>query len=188
MNYRSQRCWRCVDSIAIGQVVPIPHRVGGTFCPARRSPTLGRQKGVLKVITVHLKNVTFPNKQFLMLNKWRRGGDSNPRYPKVYTISSRARSTGLCHLSDSRAKLAPHYRRFPGRRKDGYGRRLFLLTMPLLPEEALEERPTLLFTDPTRDVQAMIQTGIQGNIIQRSRGAGFGIKTAKDETFDPCIH
>src|SRR5881392_557143 len=33
------------------------------------------------------------------LNSWRRGGDLNPRYPKVYTISSRAQSTELCHLS-----------------------------------------------------------------------------------------
>ena len=62
------------------------------------------------------------------------------------------------------------------------------MTIPFLSEEALEERPALLFTDPARDVQAMIQTGIQGKIIQRSRGAGFGVKTAKDEAFDPCVH
>ena len=164
----------------------------------RPFPTLGRSGSCVGLSTAQDESRGFASPRIsiswyelwykyfkFLLDKWRRGGDSNPRYPKVYTISSRARSTGLCHLSDSRAKLAPHYRRFPGRRKDGYGRRLFLLTMPLLPEKALEERPTLLFTDPTRDVQAVIQTGIQGNIIERSRGTGFGVKTAKDEAFDP---
>ena len=33
------------------------------------------------------------------LQKWRRERDSNPRCLSAYTISSRARSTGLCHLS-----------------------------------------------------------------------------------------
>ena len=42
----------------------------------------------------------------------RRGWDSNPRGCYPYTISSRARSTGLCHLS-TRPQARPH---FKGRR------------------------------------------------------------------------
>ena len=42
----------------------------------------------------------------------RRGWDSNPRGYYPYTISSRARSTGLCHLS-TRPQASPQ---FKGRR------------------------------------------------------------------------
>ena len=62
-----------------------------------RSPTLTREWDFRGL----------PRKQWI-----RRGWDSNPRGCYPYTISSRARSTGLCHLS-TRPQASPQ---FKGRR------------------------------------------------------------------------
>ena len=73
---------------------------------------------------------------------------------------------------------------------DGLGAAFSLLPClaPLLPEEFLQERLTLLFEYAPQDFYSMVEPALSWYVEDRTAGAGLGVPCAEHESCDARLH